>query len=89
VIHTLDLPKGNRTSDISIAAIADEEGYIVVSKDSDFVISLLLKSTPRRLLQISTGNIPNPELEDLLSKISNQLSRRSIQVRISRSTGQT
>jgi predicted nuclease of predicted toxin-antitoxin system len=38
VIHTLDLPKGNRTSDISIAAIADEEGYIVVSKDSDFVL---------------------------------------------------
>ena len=68
VIHTLDLPKGNSTSDNSIAAMADKEGYSVVSKDSDFVISLLLKSTPRRLLQISTGNIPNPELEDLLSK---------------------
>ncbi len=68
VIHTLDLAKGNRTSDSSIAEVADQEGYIVVSKDSDFVISLLLKGTPRRLLQISTGNIPNSELEDLLAR---------------------
>ena len=68
VIHTLDLANGNRTSDSSIAEVADQEDYIVVSKDSDFVISLLLKGTPRRLLQISTGNIPNSELEDLLAR---------------------
>jgi len=65
-LHTLDLPEGNRTSDQSIALIADKEGYIVVSKDSDFVVSFLLKGSPNRLLQISTGNIPNAELEALL-----------------------
>jgi len=65
-LHTLDLTNGNRTSDQSIALIADKEGYIVVSKDSDFVVSLLLKGSPNRLLQISTGNIPNAELEALL-----------------------
>jgi len=67
-LHTLDLPDGNRTSDQSIALIADKEGYIVVSKDSDFVVSLLLKGSPNRLLQISTGNIPNAELEALLMR---------------------
>ncbi len=62
------MPGGNKTSDATIATMADERGYIVVSKDSDFVISLLLKGTPRSLLQISTGNIPNPELEELLAR---------------------
>jgi predicted nuclease of predicted toxin-antitoxin system len=65
-IHTLDLAEGNRTSDQSIALIADKEGYIVVSKDSDFVVSLLIKGSPKQILQISTGNITNPELEALL-----------------------
>jgi predicted nuclease of predicted toxin-antitoxin system len=65
-LHTLDLPGGNRTSDQSISLLADQEGYIVVSKDSDFVVSLLLKGSPKQLLQISTGNITNPALEALL-----------------------
>jgi len=65
-LHTLDLPEGNRTSDQAIALLADKEGHIVVSKDADFVISLLIKGSPNRLLQISTGNITNAELEALL-----------------------
>jgi len=65
-LHTLDLPEGNRTPDQNISLQADQEGYIVVSKDSDFVVSLLLKGSPKQLLQISTGNITNPELEALL-----------------------
>jgi predicted nuclease of predicted toxin-antitoxin system len=64
----LDLEMGNRTPDTLISAMADSEGLIVVSKDSDFVVSLLLKGTPRRLLQISTGNIPNSELRNLLRR---------------------
>ena len=65
-IHTLDLPNGNRTGDRSISELADKEGWIVVSKDSDFVISHLLHQKPKMLLQISTGNINNPALENLL-----------------------
>jgi len=65
-IHTLDLPEGNRTGDRTIAEVADREGWIVVSKDSDFVVSHLLYRTPKVLLQISTGNITNAELEELL-----------------------
>lgn len=64
--HTLDLPEGNQTDDHVIADLADSEGWIVVSKDSDFVVSHLLHQKPRMLLQISTGNITNPELENLL-----------------------
>jgi len=64
--HTSDLPDGNRTGDLVISDLADKEGWIVMSKDSDFVVSHLLHQKPQRLLQISTGNITNGELEDLL-----------------------
>jgi len=32
-----DLPNGNRSTDAEVIAAADEEGRVVVSKDSDFV----------------------------------------------------
>lgn len=65
-VHTLDLPLGNRTSDAEIIQIADTEGRIVVTKDDDFVQSFLLKNQPQRLLLITTGNIGNAELSQLI-----------------------
>jgi predicted nuclease of predicted toxin-antitoxin system len=38
----------------------------VVTKDADFVNSFLLSCKPEKLLLISTGNISNSELRDLL-----------------------
>ena len=60
VIHTLWLPDGNRTKDDYIRRLADAESRIVVTKDADFVTSHLLLGSPAKLLQISTGNLPNP-----------------------------
>jgi predicted nuclease of predicted toxin-antitoxin system len=68
-IHTLDLPAANRTTDPQIAAIADLEERIVVTKDADFVDSHILRGTPRRLLLISTGNISNRQLQELLTSV--------------------
>jgi len=65
-IHTLDLPDKNRTTDDAIIAIANQEERIVVTKDADFVSTLLLYGRPKKLLLISTGNITNSELEQLL-----------------------
>lgn len=59
VIHTLWLPDQNRTKDDYIRRLADAENRIVVSKDADFVTSHLLLGSPAKLLQISTGNLPN------------------------------
>jgi predicted nuclease of predicted toxin-antitoxin system len=66
-IHTLDLPKGNKSEDSAVADFADQESSIVVSKDSDFVDAHLLRTKPKRLLLISTGNINNADLEILVS----------------------
>ena len=34
--HTSSLPDGNRTTDQQIAALADKDGRVVVTKDADF-----------------------------------------------------
>jgi predicted nuclease of predicted toxin-antitoxin system len=61
-IHTLDLSLGNRTSDSFINQLSLYEQRVVVSKDSDFVDSFLLRNEPWKLLLVSTGNIRNAEL---------------------------
>ena len=66
-IHTLDLPLGNRTTDVVINDLSAREGYVVVTKDADFVNSFHLYQKPYKLLLISTGNISNSELEALFA----------------------
>jgi predicted nuclease of predicted toxin-antitoxin system len=61
-IHTLDLPERNETADLSVAALADLEDRIVVSKDSDFSTLQLLNGSPRKLLLVKTGNLGNDSL---------------------------
>jgi predicted nuclease of predicted toxin-antitoxin system len=72
-IHTLDLPRRNRTPDEELLEICAREDRILITKDLEFADSFLLKRQPARLLLISTGNIGNDELESLfrthLSKI--------------------
>lgn len=65
-VHTLDLPVGNRTPDAVINQISVDEERVVVTKDSDFVESLIVQGVPHKLLLVSTGNIHNQELENLL-----------------------
>ena len=82
VLHTLDLPDGNRTTDAQINDMADREQRVVVSKDADFVDAHLLRGRPAKLLLISTGNVSNRDLEATLhwyrsSRISSVSSRHS------------
>jgi len=64
-LHTLDLPRKNLTTDSEIIARAMQDGRIVISKDADFVQSFLIAGEPLLLL-ISTGNINNADLENVL-----------------------
>jgi predicted nuclease of predicted toxin-antitoxin system len=68
VVHASELPDGNRTTDAEIARRADAEDRVVVTKDSDFRASHLLRSKPRRLLIVATGNISNNDLLALFSE---------------------
>ena len=64
-LHTLDLPRVNRTSDGEINGLSVRDSRVVVTKDSDFVDSHIVLGQPWKLLLVSTGNIRNPELEVL------------------------
>lgn len=73
-IHTLNLPERNRSTDASIRRLADSEERIVISKDADFVTSHIIQNSPKRLLQISTGNLPNAMLLPLVLNNLDQIS---------------
>ncbi len=63
--HTLELPLRNKTPDGVLQNLCASEGRVLVTKDSDFVDSLLLRREPSRLLLVSTGNITNRDIETL------------------------
>jgi predicted nuclease of predicted toxin-antitoxin system len=68
VLHTLDLPRANATSDAEIIDLACRESRIVVTKDGDFVDSFLVHRRPPKLLWVTTGNMSNVDLLSLLER---------------------
>lgn len=64
-LHISELPRGNATKDSEINALSLREKWVVVSKDADFIQSLILRGEPYKLLLVSTGNISNQALEAL------------------------
>ncbi len=67
-IHTLDLPDRNATADTEVARRADEDDRIVVTKDGDFPNDHVLLGRPRRVLHVTTGNIVNADLLELVRR---------------------
>lgn len=65
-VHTDDLEKGERTSDHEINRISIKEQRVVITKDRDFLDSHLLRNQPKNLLLITTGNIKNKVLFELI-----------------------
>ena len=65
-VHTLDLQQANRTPDAIINQVSVAEERVVITKDGDFVDSLIVQGVPYKLLLVSTGNIRNNALEEIL-----------------------
>jgi len=65
-IHTNDLPDKERTKDSQIRNISVAEERIVITKDSDFMDSYILTKIPEKLLIVTTGNIKNKQMFELL-----------------------
>ena len=49
-LHTLDLPNKNATKDSEINQISIDEKRVVISKDLDFIESLLISNKPYKLI---------------------------------------
>ncbi len=67
-LHTDDLPDKERTSDNQIREISRCDNRIVITKDSDFIDSYILKGIPQKLLIVTTGNIRNKQLFSLFER---------------------
>lgn len=61
-IHVNELPDSFYTSDKDICKFSDQNDYVVVTKDSDFLDSYLVRQTPMKLIKVNLGNISTPEL---------------------------
>ena len=61
-IHTLDLELGNDTPDKIINKISVAEQRILITKDSDFYDSLIIKKEPWKLIMVKLGNTSKKEL---------------------------
>lgn len=55
-IHTTSLSLGNSTPDEILLKISEEKEIIIVSKDSDFYYSHILRGKPKKLVLIKFGN---------------------------------
>ena len=65
-IHTLSLPNKNLTTDEEICQISLTESRVVITKDSDFYHSFILKNKPYKLLMIKAGNLRKEEIKKLI-----------------------
>ena len=61
-IHTLDLESGNDTTDKVINKISVTEQRILITKDSDFFDSFIVKNEPYKLIFVKLGNTSKKEL---------------------------
>lgn len=66
-LHTLDLENKNATTDSEINRLSLEDKRVVISKDLDFIESLLISNKPYKLVYVTTGNITNKKLLEIFS----------------------
>jgi predicted nuclease of predicted toxin-antitoxin system len=66
--HTRQLPAQNLTTDTVINQLSTKENLVVISKDTDFYYSHMLRAEPYKLLLVRTGNIGVQELKDLFAR---------------------
>ena len=56
------------TKDSDICAYADENDFIIITKDADFKNSFLIRGTPNKLVKVNLGNISTSALISVISE---------------------
>jgi predicted nuclease of predicted toxin-antitoxin system len=67
-LHTRQLPAKNLTTDNAINLLSTRQKRAVISKDTDFYYSHLLRQQPYKLVLVRTGNIGIRELKELFAR---------------------
>jgi predicted nuclease of predicted toxin-antitoxin system len=72
-VHTSQLPDKNLTTDNTIRILSIQEKRIVVTKDSDFFDSYILKKEPFKVVFVRTGNQKTSVLTNLFARKFDQI----------------
>jgi predicted nuclease of predicted toxin-antitoxin system len=64
-IHVNEILDKSETKDSDLCEYADQYGFVIISKDSDFRDSYFVKQTPKKIIKINLGNISNRELIEI------------------------
>lgn len=75
-IHTLDLENGNDTSDEIINKLSIQEKRILITKDSDFYQSFIIKKEPYKLIFVKLGNTSKNDLLKLFREMFDEIIQR-------------
>lgn len=74
-IHVNEILDKSETKDSDICRFADKNNLILITKDADFRDSYFIRLTPKKLIKINLGNIPNTELKSILSDHINTIQK--------------
>lgn len=72
-LHTLDLIKGNNTTNKEINEISIAEKRFLITKDSDFYDSYLIKQQPYKLILVKLGNTSTKDLVNFFNEKYNDI----------------
>ncbi len=67
-VHVNNILQGDSSTDQAICEYADENDYIVLTKDGDFKNSHFIQQTPLKLIKVNLGNLSTKKLIELLEK---------------------
>ncbi len=68
-LHVNTILKKWFTKDKEISDYADNNDFILITKDSDFRHSFFIKKSPKKLIKINLGNISNIDLIQILKAL--------------------
>lgn len=71
--HVNLILEGYFSKDADIATYCNENDQVLITKDKDFKNSYLISQSPKYLLKLNLGNIPNDALIQLLEKHLSQI----------------
>ena len=66
--HVNRILDGSGSKDADVAAFADANDMVLITKDSDFRDSHFLAGTPSRLIRVTLGNLANDALIELFDR---------------------
>lgn len=67
-LHGSSILSGWRTKDKDFCKYADENDFVIITKDNDFRNSHFLQNTPLKLIKINLGNVSNDTLISIFHK---------------------